>query len=292
MKRKKLRLGRRPGVSRLARVNRRIDREVRAARRRRIVRRVKLGMAAAAIGVAFHHGVRLGNERGWLDPFRVREVRVVGLVLANPNVLVAEAGLMGEEVHYWTPLGEHVDRVERDPLVHSARFHRRFPNRLTLEIRERTPVALLQLDRLAPVDSTGRILPVDAYHAEFDAPVLTVAWPADEVADRGVVTLAPVRAMLHRLGRIAIHYPVLAREISAIRMMRDGTIALTLVHADGDVLLDESTSLAKLALVDDVVRDLRKRGVTYERLDLRFEDQIVVRGAEEAPTTSSLQTSL
>jgi cell division septal protein FtsQ len=271
------RRGRNRRVTRpLARGNRRVDRERKAHRRRRVITGIKLAALVALLALAFHHGARLADARGWLDPFRIREVRVVGVSLANPNVMVAEAGLMGEEIHWWTPLHEYARNVERDPLVESATIHRRFPNRVTLEIREREPVALIALERLAPVDSTGQILPVSAFHGEFDAPVLTVAWAPSDVARDGQVTLAPVRAMLARLGEIAIHYPVLAREISAIRMETDGTIELTLVHAEGEVVLDQATPLAKLALVDDVVRDLHRKRIAYDRLDLRFEDQIVV----------------
>ena len=276
-----------------ARGNRRVDRERRGARRRRTFRTVRLVVLTAALAVGGYHAVRLAHSHGWLDPFRVREVRVVGARLANPNVLVAEAGLMGAELHYWAPLGEYVSRVERDPLVASARFRRHFPRRLTLEVTEREPVALIQLERLAPVDSTGRILPVSAFHPTFDAPVLTVAWEPAEVARDGLVRHDAVKAILSRLGEIAIHYPVLAREISAIRMEQDGSIALTLVHARGEVVLDRKTPLDKLALIDDVVRDLRRKGITYERLDLRFKDQIVVGGTERSdPAPAASPTSL
>jgi cell division protein FtsQ len=276
-----------------SRTNRRVDREGRDARRRRAIGAVKLVPLAVALAIGGYHAVRLAHSRGWLDPFRVREVRVVGAELANPNVLVAEAGLMGAELHYWAPLGEYVRRVERDPLVASARFRRSFPRRLTLEVTEREPVALIQLDRLAPVDSTGRILPVSAFHPTFDAPVLTVVWEPKEVAIDGVVHHEAVLAILSRLGEITIQYPVLAREISAIHMDQDGSIALTLVHARGEVVLDRKTPLGKLALIDDVVRDLRRKGITYERLDLRFKDQIVVGGTERSdPSPAASPTSL
>lgn len=266
-----------------ARGNRRVDRDRSETRRRRTVRLVRAALILGAVGFAGWHGVRFADSRGWLDPFRVREVRVSGVRLAHPAVLVAEAGLMGREIHYWTPLGEYVRRVERDPLVLSARFQRRFPNRLTLEIRERVPVALIELDRLAPVDSAGRVLPVSAFHGDFDVPILTVERGPGAVASGGLVRDAAVRAMLSRLGQIGVHYPVLAREISAVRMERNGTIALTLVHADGEVVMDGETPLVKLALVDDVISDLRRKGVAYERLDLRFADQIVVRPARRPP---------
>ena len=156
----KLRRSRR-GVPTIRRGNRRVNRGERAARRRRTFRIAKLVAACAVLGFAGHHLARLADSRGWLDPFRVREVRVEGVSLANPNVLVAEAGLMGEELHYWTPLGDYVRRVKRDPLVRGARFQRRFPNRLTLQVDERVPVALIQLVAAAALTAVPDLQAMD-----------------------------------------------------------------------------------------------------------------------------------
>lgn len=257
--------------------NRRVDREQKVARRRGAWRIVRLGVAAIALGVIGYHAIRLADARGWLTVFQVREVRVIGARVAHPTVLVAEAGLMGEVLHYWSPLAEHATRVKRDPLVAEARFERRFPNRLVLLIEERKPIALLDLERLTPVDAFGRILPASPFHAGWDAPVATVDWEAADVASRGRVGLEPVGRMLMWLDQVQREYPALYREISAVELDRSGTVTLRLVHAEGELVLDKSTPIEKLALVDDVLRDLRAKGFSYLRLDLRFEDQIVVR---------------
>jgi cell division protein FtsQ len=195
----------------------------------------------------------------------------------HPTVLVAEAGLMGEVLHYWSPLAEYAALVERDPLVAEARFERRFPNRLVLLIEERKPIALLDLQRLTPVDAAGRILPVSPFHAGWDAPVVTIEWEAADVASGGLVGLKPARRLLAWMDQVQREYPALYREISAVELDRRGTVTLRLVHAEGELVLDQSTPIEKLALVDDVLRDLREKGLSYLRLDLRFEDQIVVR---------------
>lgn len=263
----------------VSRHNRRVDRERVALRRRKALRAGKLALVAAACGLAGYHAIRMADARGWLGLFRVREVRVVGAQAANPAVLVAEAGLMGEELHYWSVLDAYVQRVRRDPLIESARFQRRFPNGLVLEVVERRPIALIDLDRLTPVDSTGAVLPVNPFHARWDAPVLKVA---GRTTTSGIVHAGRVRdevvsgavAWLTEVGR---RYPELAGEISSLEIDGEGTMTLRLVHAPGEVLLARETPVDKMALVDDVLRDLRKKGVTFTRLDLRFPDQIVVR---------------
>lgn len=263
----------------LARQNRRVDRELVAERRRRAARVVRLALVGTAIGFAGYHAIRMADARGWLALFRVKEVRVVGAQVAHPGVLVAEAGLMGAELHYWSVLDPYVQRVRRDPLIESARFRRRFPNGLTLEVTERQPVALLALDRLTPVDGTGAVLPVNPFHAGWDAPVVRPADPAGKrpVLQGGRVRDESVAGVVAWLTEVGIRYPALAREISSLEIGPEGTLTLHLVHVTGEVLLAADTPVDKMALVDDVLRDLKEKGVTFTRLDLRFPDQIVVR---------------
>ncbi|HUP18550.1 MAG TPA: FtsQ-type POTRA domain-containing protein [Gemmatimonadota bacterium] len=264
-------------ASPLARRNRRIDRGQREERRKRVRITMRVAASVAVLGLVVWHGVRLADSRDWLDLLKVREVRVIGVEVAHPNVLVAEAGLMGADIHYWSGLGQYAERAERDPLVHSARLVRRFPNRLALEVVERRPVALIALDRLTPADSAGRVLPVDPFHAGWDVPVLTGPWTSASVVEAGRVRPGAVRRTLAWLGEVERKYPVLAREISTIELDRRGTVTLRLVHSEGAVVLAHDTPIEKLALIDDVLRDLHEKEIPYTVLDFRFEDQIVVR---------------
>lgn len=267
----------------LARGNRRVDRERLALRRHQAIRALRLALVATACGFIGYHAVRMADSRGWLSPFRVREVRVVGADVANPAVLVAEAGLIGEELHYWSVLDPYAHRVRRDPLIESARFQRRFPNGLTLEVKERRPIALLALERLTPVDGTGIVLPVNPFHAGWDAPVLEIANRSSgaQVIHGGRVRDEVVVGAVSWLKEVGRRYPELAREISSMRIDADGMLTLHLVHAAGEVLLARDTPVDKMGWVDEVIRDLQKKGVAFARLDLRFPDQIVVRRTNE-----------
>lgn len=262
----------------LARDNRRVDRERLALRRHQAKRALRLAVLASACGFIGYHAVRMADSRGWLNPFRVREVRVVGAEVASPAVLVAEAGLIGEELHYWSVLDPYVHRVRRDPMIESARFQRRFPNVLTLEVKERRPIALLALERLTPVDEAGIVLPVNPFHAGWDAPVLEIAERASgaQVIQGGRVRDEVAIGAVNWLKEVGRRYPELAREISSMRIDSEGMLTLHLVHASGEVLLARDTPVEKMGWVDEVIRDLQQKGVAFSRLDLRFPDQIVV----------------
>jgi len=260
-----------------SKANRRVDRDRRVARRRTLRRTARASIVAVILGGVGVQGLRMADARGWLSPFRVRDVRVVGAGVADPRVLVAEAGLMGRPVSWWSSLGAYTEQVERDPLIASARFERRFPNRLTLVVEERRPIALVELDRLTPVDPVGRVLPVSAFQEGWDAPVFALGWDEDPALAGGRLKPGPVLEAVTWLARVRSEYPALYGEISAIDLERAGTLTLRLVHTEGVIVLDRTTPIEKLALVDDVIRDLREKGVDYLNMDLRFEDQIIVK---------------
>lgn len=257
--------------------NRRVDRDRRQARRRATRRTVKALALAVVLGTVGVQGLRMADTRGWLSPLRIRDVRVVGARVADPRVLVAEAGLMGRPVHWWSSLGAYTEQVERDPLVAAARFERRFPNRLTLVIEERRPIALVELDRLTPIDPAGRVLPVSAFQEGWDAPIFAPGWDAEAPFAGGRLKPGPILEAVRWLAQVRGEYPALYREISAIDLEREGTLTLRLVHTEGVIVLDRTTPIDKLALVDDVIRDLREKGIEYLNMDLRFEDQIIVK---------------
>jgi cell division septal protein FtsQ len=262
---------------RRSRANRRVDRDRRVARRRTLRRTVKAAIVAVILGGVGVQGLRMADAREWLSPFRVRDVRVVGARVADPRVLVAEAGLMGRPVSWWSSLGAYTEQVVRDPLVASARFERGFPNRLTLVVEERWPIAHVELDRLTPVDPEGRVLPVSSFQEGWDAPVFALGWEEKVALAGGRLKPGPVLEAVTWLSRVRTEYPALYSEISAIDLAREGTLTLRLVHTEGVIVLDRTTPIEKLALVDDVIRDLREKGVDYLNMDLRFEDQIIVK---------------
>jgi len=148
-------------------------------------------------------------------------------------------------------------------------------------VKERRPIVLLALERLTPVDGAGIVLPVNPFHAEWDAPVLDVAERSSraQVIQGGQIRDEVVMGAVTWLDEVGRRYPELAREISSIRIDAEGMLTLHLVHAAGEVLLARDTPVDKMGWVDEVIRDLQEKGVEFTRLDLRFPDQIVVRRA-------------
>jgi cell division septal protein FtsQ len=89
--------------------------------------------------------------------FSVREIRVRGGEKVNGNVIVAVAGLR-QGMNIWKiDLAEIESKVAKHPWVRRVVVRREFPRRITIDVEERVPRAIVALRKLYYVDSDGVI---------------------------------------------------------------------------------------------------------------------------------------
>lgn len=87
----------------------------------------------AAAGFALHSP--------WLS---LHEVEILGSVRSDPAAGVAKAGVGEGAILVWIDTGAVADQVRRDPWVADARVTRVWPDRLVVEVIERTPVIWIE----------------------------------------------------------------------------------------------------------------------------------------------------
>lgn len=96
---------------------------------RRVWPWLTLVAVVAAAGFALHSP--------WLS---LHSVEVVGAVRSDPAAGVAAAGVGEGAILVWIDTAAVADAVRRDPWVADARVTRVWPDRLIVEVIERTPV--------------------------------------------------------------------------------------------------------------------------------------------------------
>ena len=62
--------------------------------------------------------------------------------------------------------------IEEHPYVEAARISNRYPNIIMIEIVERQPIAILEIDPLTMIDSNGYVLPSKNNFKNIDLPIL------------------------------------------------------------------------------------------------------------------------
>jgi cell division protein FtsQ len=249
-----------------------------AAKRRRLGRRISLVvivMAVAAAASAAFWVPRLGSRIAWLE---VERVEVTGAVLMAPHEVLRVSGIR-QGRYLFDDLSAVESSLKLHPVLADAHVTRGFPNRLSIRVEEKEPIALLADGELVPVTRHGEVLPVDPIDVPLDLPIV--------VGSLEDPTKSPdTRRLLTEAGRLAEMDPALISEVSEIRYFSSENDVLVLIHDDGKILIPFGASVARLEQLRAVLADVRGRRsmATVEGtparspiVDLRYDDQVVVR---------------
>jgi cell division protein FtsQ len=158
-------------------------------------------------------------------------------------------------------------RLRASPWVESAHVQRTLPDTLRVEIEERAPVALAEIDRLYLMDASGSL--VEMYGprtASFDLPVV-----------RGLGGIGPeerrerayrVAGLIQELGDLAFH-------VSEVTVTPAGELDAVLANGD-NVRLGGPPYRKKFETFIGLEAALRERCPDALFFDLRFRDRIYV----------------
>ncbi len=183
-------------------------------------------------------------------------------------------------------LGLDIDALKAhlraSPWVADATVRRTLPDTLEVEVRERVPVALAEMERLYLMDGDGTL--IDIYGprtAGFDLPIVRGLAPLDAETRRDRARRAG--ALLADLGE-------LAAEVSEVQVEPSGDLRAVL-RAAGEVLRFGSPPYrGRFLTFLSLRRDLVERAPGAEYFDLRFRDRIYAKHTEApAPAATPAQ---
>jgi cell division protein FtsQ len=238
-----------------------------------VARRVVVGLLLAAIPVAV-------AAAGWWivtsSHFAVTGVEVHGAHLVSAERIFEAAQIPSGRSLFLLDPGRIARRIEALPEVQRAEVIRELPNRVTIMVEERKPFTLVHAGRLHWIDESGQPLGREAHAVTPPAPVISGLTEA-ELLSMGAVPNGKARDAIRLIRVLLRSGSALAAEISEIDM-RDG---------DGPVLYTVNGVEVRLGAEDWEERLARLEGVLAQQtaadghiraVDLRFRDQVVLRG--------------
>jgi cell division protein FtsQ len=163
-------------------------------------------------------------------------------------------------------------RLRSSPWVAEATVARTLPDTLRVQIRERTPLALAELDRLYLMDGDGSL--IDLYGPRtsgFDLPI--VRGLAGTSGDARRERAQRAGALLQDLGE-------LARELSELQVEESGDLRLVLRGAGEVVRMGPPPWRERFLTFLGLRNELAARCPQAEYFDLRYRDRIVVKERE------------
>ena len=170
--------------------------------------------------------------------------------------------------------------IESHPYVKAARVSRQYPATLSIEIVERQPVAVLNVDPVLMIDREGIILPDKGQVNDFLVPCLSGFNPAKELYPAGQQTVSvKVQETMNLITRILDYYPVLYSNISEVTMNANDEYVIILAEYPTKVILGNTDVWAKIQILGKFEHSLNnKRQLSdYKYLDLRYDNQVIAK---------------
>jgi cell division protein FtsQ len=164
--------------------------------------------------------------------------------------------------------------LRSSPWVADATVTRTLPDTLRVEVRERAPLALAELERLYLMDGDGAL--IDVYGprtAAFDLPIVRGLQRAEPEVRRARAILAG--ALLRDLGD-------LGAEVSEVEVEKNGDLRVVLRGAGEVVRMSAPPYRMRLLTFLSLREELRERCPRAEWFDLRFRDRIYAMQPPEA----------
>jgi len=207
--------------------------------------------------------------------FTVRRVTVEGADYLDEKKIVEKAGVP-EGVNIFTvDVAGVSETLKRSFTAEDFVVFRRLPDTITIRVKERVPVALLNSRKLVGVDREGVPLPhIGAAMAE-SLPIITgvgdIASLSDSVARKRLVK------GLRLLDRISKESPSVYNRISELNVSNLSEMGITLIDSGLEVIIGESDWERKIPILENVIEKFTAGGNAVKAVDIRFAERVFVR---------------
>jgi cell division protein FtsQ len=231
-----------------------------------------LGLAGLAAAWTYRYGVH-----SWRFRLESRDnLEVTGAAnVPRAQVLELFAGDIGHNV-FSVPLEERKKQLEEIPWVESATVMRLLPNRVKVEIRERTPVAFVQIgSKISLIDSNGVIVELpSSKQTKYSFPVIAGMGDAEPLSTRAA-RMKIYNTLVRELDSEGGNY---SSGLSEVDLSDADDVKVTVADPVGAVLvhLGSGSFLARYKVYLAHVQEWRQQFQKLESVDLRYDRQVIV----------------
>jgi cell division protein FtsQ len=236
---------------------------------------ISLAAAVVCFATVAASGFYRYGERSWrfrVDSSDNIEIRGTQNVTKGQIMEVMGAD-MGRNV-FFIPLTQQKAQLEQIPWVESASVMRFVPNRLKVEIHERTPVAFARVGpRISLIDASGALMELTSTK-KYSFPVILGMNAGEPLSTR-----APRMKIYNQLAREldsgGAHY---SQDLSEVDLSDLEDVKVRANDPSGEVLvhLGASDYLRRYKIYVSHAREWRQQFDKLESVDLRYENQIIV----------------
>ena len=229
-------------------------------------------LCAIAAGFVYRYG-----KHSWR--FRIDssdDIEIAGLKnVTRAQVMEVMGGDIGRNI-FFVPLAQRKEQIEQIPWVESASVMRFVPDRLKVEIQERTPTAFARVgSKILLIDPSGTLMDLPANdRGKYSFPVIIGTNPGEPPSTR----LARMKIYAEVIGQLDSGGGRYSQELSEVDLTDPDDVKVLADSSQGEVLihLGSSDYLDRYKIYVSHIREWRQQFDKLESVDLRYDRQIIV----------------
>ncbi len=236
--------------------------------------KIALGAAGVALAVGIVYGA--GRAVRATKFFRLKTIEVASAKRLNEAEILALAGVEPGQDLARMNLKRMGEQLAQNPWVETVRIHRYFPDRLSISITEREPLAIVNMGLIYYLDKKGNVFKVLNQGDKLDYPVVT-GFSEEDVTGNPAATQTALKATCDLLAILREKGAFILADVSEIHY--DKGYGFTLFTASGalPVKIGATDFAAKVDRFARVYRDLMAQKPSLQYIDLDYNDKIVVK---------------
>ncbi len=238
---------------------------------------VALALVVFAILGTAGLGLYRYGEHSWR--FRIDssdQIEVAGAEhVAHAQVMEVMGGDIGRNI-FFVPLAQRKQQLEQIPWVESASVMRFVPNRLRIEIHERTPVAFARIgSHISLIDAAGTLMELAPGSKHKYSFAVIAGMNAGEPQSTRTARMKNYNVLVRELDSGGARY---SQELSEVDISDPEDVKVLAADANGEVLvhLGSGNYLQRYKTYVTHVQQWRQQFERLESVDLRYDGQIIV----------------
>ncbi|MBN1290928.1 MAG: FtsQ-type POTRA domain-containing protein [Candidatus Latescibacteria bacterium] len=207
--------------------------------------------------------------------FNVRDVVVEGAQYLNEEEIIETASVELNANIYDIDIERISQSLQKTYTAEDFTIFRRLPHTIVIDITERKPVALLNMDSMVGVDENGVPLPHIGADLVESLPIITGIKSVSSLADSTV--RARLLTGLNMLNSISEDAPSVYKRISEVDVTTTASMGISLVDNGIDVIIGDKDWKRKIPTLAKIINEVTRRDDSIKAVDIRFGEKIYVK---------------
>ncbi|MBK5277196.1 MAG: FtsQ-type POTRA domain-containing protein [Desulfuromonadales bacterium] len=235
---------------------------------------IALGVAGVSLlfGILFIAYKAIGSTTF----FRLNTMEVSSAKRLSRDEILALAGVEAGQDLARMNLKRMGEQLAQNPWVETVRIHRYFPDRLSISITEREPLAIVNMGFIYYLDKKGTVFKSLSQGDKLDYPVIT-GFSEEDMSSNPAGTRDALKTTCELLGILREKGAFILADVSEIHY--DKGYGFTLFTASGSlpVKVGSGDFAAKVDRLARIYRELMVQRSSLHYIDLDYNDKIVVK---------------